>query len=374
MMAGAIGVALWPMLLFGWMTTYPGPAHARLMIHGFFGGFILGFMGTAMPRLVDARPFNAREAFGLLALFFAHLIAATCNALTLADALFIAEFVTLFLLLRRRFHSGGGMPPPSFSLVGLGLGSALVGAALQFIGREWELPSGLDALSRLLAYHAFVLLSVLGAGGFLLPRFLGLGVRRKLPAGDGATPEWRRAARIARSFGLAILGSYGLEAFGWPRAAGVLRAGLVTGWFIYEMPLERLRWSWAGVQWQLVVGLACIPLGILLAALHPAARVTWLHIELIGGFAMITAGVAARVVYGHTGGRPLLERFHWPLTVGGVLMLLGLLSRLVGDLVPSIQTSHYIYAALTWLAGAGVWAACLWPRLTRPDPEADGDA
>jgi hypothetical protein len=42
--AGLIGVALWPVMLLGWMENYPGPSHARLMVQGFFGGFIFGFM------------------------------------------------------------------------------------------------------------------------------------------------------------------------------------------------------------------------------------------------------------------------------------------------------------------------------------------
>ena len=36
---------------------------------------------------------------------------------------------------------------------------------------EWAL------LGRLWSYHAFILLCILGAGGFLLPRFLGVGAR-----------------------------------------------------------------------------------------------------------------------------------------------------------------------------------------------------
>ena len=36
---------------------------------------------------------------------------------------------------------------------------------------EWAL------LGRLWSYHAFILLCILGAGGFLLPRFLGMGAR-----------------------------------------------------------------------------------------------------------------------------------------------------------------------------------------------------
>ncbi len=70
------------------------------------------------------------------------------------------------------------------------------------------------------------------------------------------------------------------------------------------------------------------------------------HIELISGFSLITLGVATRVVFGHSGERDQLERFNAPLTVAAALMLLGLLNRLSGDLVPSTMASHYIYAAL----------------------------
>ena len=61
--AGLLGVALWPAMIFGWTENYPGPSHARLMVQGFFGGFIFGFLGTSMPRLVEARPLSAREAY-----------------------------------------------------------------------------------------------------------------------------------------------------------------------------------------------------------------------------------------------------------------------------------------------------------------------
>ena len=53
-----------------------------------------------------------------------------------------------------------------------------------------------------------------------------------------------------------------------------------------------------------------------------------------------------------------------------LLMLLGLVSRISGDFLPGIQTTHYLYGAGCWIAGAVVWAACVLPRVLRPDPEA----
>lgn len=368
-LAGLVGVSLWPALLLGWTDFYPGAVHARLMMQGFFGGFVIGFMGTAMPKLVDARPFAAREAFGLLGLFLAHFVSATLGRLAVADAIFIVELGLLFQLLRRRCHASGSMPPPSFSLVGLGLLSAGIGAAVHLAGNWWELGTTAELVARLAGYHAFILLSILGAGGFLLPRFLGLGIRRSYMECNTESPEWRRAASMARLAGLAILGTYALEAFGWSRVSASARALITVGYLAYEIPLERLRWNWKGTHWLLVTGMACIPAGMALSGWLPGSRLAFLHVELIGGFALITIGVATRVVFGHTGVRERLDRFHPWLTAAGVLMLLGLISRLVGDLVPSIQNSHYLYAALTWIAGLSVWAVCVLPRVIRPDPD-----
>ncbi len=367
--SGLVGVALWPALLLGWMETYPGGSHARLMMQGFFGGFVIGFMGTAMPKLVDARPFSAREAFGLLGLFLTHLLTATFGLLAIADTVFITEICALFMLLRRRCHASGSMPPPSFSLVGMGLLSAAIGAAIHLVGKWWELSPTAELIARLTGYHGFILLCILGAGGFLLPRFLGLGLRRSYQDTGAESPVWQRAARVARLAGIAILGTYVLEAFGWSRIATTARVLIVVAYLTYEMPVERLRWSWKGVHWLLLTGLLCIPAGMSLAGWFPGLRLAFLHVELIGGFALITIGVATRVVFGHSGVRERLDRFHPWLTTAAVLMLLGLLSRLVGDLVPAIQNSHYLYAALTWMAGLIVWAACVLPRVMRADPD-----
>ena len=368
-LAGLIGIALWPIMLLGWTENYPGPSHARLMVQGFFGGFILGFMGTAMPRLVNARPLSARETFSLLVLFLGNVVANALGLNPLADCLFAGELVFLFGLLRRRCHSGGDLPPPSFVLVGLAFGSALAGTALHLVGRRWELNQPLELLARLLGYHGFVLLAVLGAGGFLLPRFLGMTARRSFPAAAEATPGWNRSVRVAKVAGALIFLTYVVEAFGWSRIAGTARAFIFVAYLAYEMPLERLRWNWHGVQWQLMVGLMCIPLGVLAAAWFPALRATLLHLELVGGFALITTGVATRVVFGHSGVRERLERFHPWLTAAALLMLAGLATRMSGDFLPGIQVTHYLYGAGLWLGGMLVWAACVLPRVLRPDPE-----
>lgn len=368
-LAGLLGVALWVPLLLGWTTDYPGTTHARLMVQGFFSGFIFGFLGTSMPRLLEVPPFVAREVFPLLALFVAQVGAQLAGAVAVGDGLFAAELVLWFALLKSRCHAKRDLPPPNFVLVGLSFGCGLAGTALFLAGRRLELPPELELLARLLSYHAFVLLCVLGAGGFLLPRFLGLGLRREFATASEPTPEWRDAAQFAGATGALILASYLLEATGWSRVAVTLRASVIVGYLWHELPLERLRWTWNGVQWLLVVGLVCVPLGVLASGWLPGWRVALSHLELLSGFGLITLGVATRVVFGHSGERAQLERFHAPLTVAAALMLLGLLNRLSGDLVPSTMASHYLYAALCWCGGVLLWAARVLPKVLKPDPE-----
>lgn len=367
--AGLLGVLLWVPMLLGWTDNYPGATHARLMVQGFFGGFMFGFLGTSMPRLLEVAPLRAVEAFGLLALFLANVAAHTAGQLVLGDALFALELGLWFALLKGRCHAKRDLPPPTFVLVGLAFGCGLAGTALHLASRRWEFPRELELLTRLLSYHAFVLLCVLGAGGFLLPRFLGLGPRRQFATASEPTPEWRKAAQFSGAAGAIVIGTYLLEAIGWPQVAVTLRASVIVGYLWHELPLERLHWTSNGVQRLLVVGLACVPLGVLASGWLPGWRVAMSHIELISGFSLITLGVATRVVFGHSGERAQLERFNAPLTIAAAFMLLGLLNRLSGDLVPSTMASHYIYAAVCWCGGVLLWAARVLPKVLKPDPE-----
>jgi hypothetical protein len=291
------------------------------------------------------------------------------NMTVLADAIFVAELILLIGLLMRRYLSRRDNPPPSFVLVGLAFLSALAGTAVHLAGSRWELSQPVELLSRAFAYHGFVLLCILGAGGFLLPRFLGLGLRRRYPEGTEASPEWKRSVLCAAVAGTIVLVSYVLEIAGWPRTSGTIRALILCGYLAYEMPLEKIRWSWRGVHWLLILGLISIPVGILAAGWLPRMRATLLHLELVAGFALITLGVATRVLFGHSGARDKLERFNVYIGLAVVLILLGMASRISGDFLPAIQTTHYLYGAGCWIVGCLIWGAFALPRVLRPDTE-----
>lgn len=369
LLAGILGVLVWPLVLHGWIERAPGEIHTRLMTLGLFGGFIVGFLGTSLPRLFKATPFRSGETFPLCALFFGATVLYFFGEIALGDALFCLVSVLLLSLSGARFRKRREWPAPSFVMLIPAALCLLGGLGIAELNRLAEASMEASLLERLLLYHGFVLLSLLGAGAFLLPRFLRLGLRRRYEAIGPADKTWRRSALLGLSIGLCIIGSYFVDAFGPGKVGVLMRVIFVLGYLAWEMPVERLRFSRLGVDPILVIGLLMIPLGILCSGWLPGYRVAFSHIEIAGGFGLVTLGVATRVVFGHTGQREQLERFHPWLTLSFVLVLLGVATRIFGELVPRLMISHYNYGAYCWIAGAVVWGACVLTKVIRPDPE-----
>lgn len=371
--SGLVGVALWPLSLMGWIEAYPGVWHIRIMIEGFFGGFMFGFLGTSLPKLLEVRPWACGETCLVAAFQLASTAAhATGNTAT-GDLAFLGAFLVMVASVGRRIGQRKDLPPPGFLLVALGWVAAFAGIGVDHLS-NWVDPDrspALALLSRLWLGHGFVLLGILGAGGFLLPRFLGLGIRERFESSPSPSPAWIRSAALGVMAGGLVLGTYGLEVAGFARSMASIRAGLVALYCVRVMPLERLRWSSLGVQPYLLLGLASIPLGIALSGFQPGFRVSWSHLELVAGFGLMTLGVGTRVVFGHSGRRNRLEAVHGRLVTACVLMLIGMASRMSGDFLPRLQVSHYLYGAVTWMVGLMLWAWVVLPSVMRPDGESD---
>lgn len=123
-------MSLWILYFAGIAILCPGVSHARLVNEGFIASFVIGFLGTAGPRLMKAPHLSRAELLILLTL---DLLAAGLHlgganrAGDVAFGLCVAFF--LFLLGRRSVQRRES-PPPNFALVGLSLVNALAGAVL----------------------------------------------------------------------------------------------------------------------------------------------------------------------------------------------------------------------------------------------------
>ena len=125
-----LGVSLWPLYYAGALTEYPAILHARLMTEGFMASFIIGFLGTAGPRITSAPHFSRAEVLVLLTL---DLLAAGLHfggSHRAGDFLFALCLATFAFILGQRFVQRADSPPPNFVLVALGLLNGVVGALL----------------------------------------------------------------------------------------------------------------------------------------------------------------------------------------------------------------------------------------------------
>ena len=175
MLAGILGVSLWPLHFGGVASLYPGQAHGRLMAFGLFGGFILGFLGTAMPRMLSAPPLGIGNVLLLLGLHLSMLVCFATQHIAWGDRIFLTLLGLFALLMFRRARHRQDTPPPGFVLVGLAFLCVFAGTLLAVLqpGQD-EAGAYWVNLERLLCYQGFVLLPILGVGPFILPRFFGL--------------------------------------------------------------------------------------------------------------------------------------------------------------------------------------------------------
>lgn len=371
-LAGIIGVSLWPLHFIGWMEFYPGQLHARLMASGFFGGIIVGFLGTAMPRMLSAAPFKLWQSATLLGVHLLMILSLAGGKQFWGDALFLILLGGFAACVAVRATQRQDTPPPGFVLVGLGLACVAAGTLLSLmLARNQGEPDVFwTSLQRLLSYQGFVLLPILGVGPFILPRFFGQPSPHNFPEMLIPTPAWARKALLALAAGIVILGSFIIEARGGLRLAYAVRFATTLAYLLVEMPFRNAPGArhtlGAGVR----VAFVLLVSGFLAVACLPGQRVALLHLTLVGGFALISFLVATRVVFGHSGNlERLKDRNRW-LIVALALMLLGLATRITGDFKPSILPTHYSYGALAWIAGVLLWSWRVLPKVAVARPEA----
>jgi uncharacterized protein involved in response to NO len=368
-LAGILGVVVWPLHFAGW-GGYPMLQHARLMANGFFGGFILGFIGTALPRLLSAPPLGICNALLLAFLHLAMVVACATGHLAWGDSLFAALWLLFVGLMAWRFRRRIDTPPPGFVLVGLGLLCAAAGAGLAlWQHHDPELRSSWVFLQRLLSYQGFVLLPILGAGPFLLPRFFGRSSPHDFP--EMAVPHgaWWRKAALALVIGLVIIVSFLIEIRVSVQWGYALRFLATTGYLACEFPWRMAPGTGPGLGRQLRLAFVALMGGYLILVLFPTYRTALLHVVLMGGFAGVTMVAAAWVVYGHSGQIDQLRNRHRWLVTTLVLFWLAMLTRISGDFWPAIMVSHYIYAALLLLAALLLWAGYVLPKVLRAENE-----
>lgn len=368
MVAGIYGVMLWPLHYAKWLDFNPIDAHPRLMIEGFMGAFVLGFLGTAFPRLVGNRRWFALEWLALLGLWLGVVINAAQGRVPAADGTFAALLVLLWAGMVGRWVLGGrDTPPPGFALAMAGLlGAAVAAACLSWDQGLWLGLRGLT-WAKLWLFQGFLLLPLMGIGPYLLPRFLGQSSSHSFADSPRPPAGWWPRVGSAVFWGGHIVASFALEVYGYPVLGQILRAVVIGVWFAIETPLFRPAKSPSTGGTVVRLALVGLIAGCAAAGLWPAARIGSMHLFYVGGLGLMTAAVATRVALGHAGRHDLLVgRMVWLRWVTG-LLLLAATTRMSADFLPKVQVSHHIYAAWTWALAGVIWLLILAKYLFRSE-------
>lgn len=341
------------------------------MIECFLTAFVMGFLGTAFPRLLDVRRLGTSISIPLAIALLACALLHLTGRILWGDITYLATLAAFLGVLLSRARERKDFPPPSFVLVAMGMLSGLVGSGILIVDRIWPmlLVSWVGSMGRILLHQGFPLLPIMGVGAFLLPRFFGLPSRQNLPESRGIPPGWWPHALTALLAGGLVVASFVLEAQGWIRSGYALRLVALIGYFVRELPPHKVLRGRGTLALGLKVALFSIPVGYLMLFINPGHYFTWLHTVFIPGFSLLILIVACRVVFGHGGqSKKFLARL-WIIL--SVIFLLGLaaVTRVSADWMPERRLSHYAYAAITWVAGTLVWFVAVRAALFRRDDD-----
>ncbi|MDB6068844.1 MAG: hypothetical protein JWL81_15, partial [Verrucomicrobiales bacterium] len=364
------GVSLWIFYYAGMLTFYPGLTHARIMMENFGGGFVVGFLGTAGPRMLSGPRLSRLE---LVVLFSLHMAGGMCHWKLMPAAgdgcfaVMLGVLVMGFLGRAVGCWKKGAMRP-QLALALAGLGSGMTGALL--LGNAaWLEKTGMEGwrLAGLLLYQGFLLLPVMGMGSFLFPRILGGGFGGEEKDRRAAAWGWLRAGLAAGM----VLWSFRLEASGWILSGYGLRIVGAGGYLAAGVPWRggagaaRVRRGTLAkaLYWSMALGLAGLVAGAVFHGHHVAAE----HLLYMGGFGLVILVAASRVLFGHSGDLPGFSGKSWQARTILTLTVLAATTRASADLKPSIMISHHLYAALLWAGCVLLWMVWHGRRWMRRD-------
>jgi uncharacterized protein involved in response to NO len=346
------GVLLWPMFYNGLLSFYPGIAHAHIMIQAFGGAFVIGFLGTAGPRVIAAPRLQPWE---LLPLFFLHVASGICHLLGMTawgDWLFLGTLAAfIFTLAGRVLFFRKSLPPPPFLLAAIGLLCGLAGMLIGCIP-SLAATASLYRLAGLLLNQGFLLGPVMGVGIFLFPRLLGNSFGETKP-GPATHRSWRNM--IFNS--LALVASFPIEIWWSPTAGRVIRATA----FVFA--IAQVRW-FKNTKFTMIGPLAnalrffCIPLciiGLIAPILLIEKRIALEHLLFISGYGLVILIAASRVLFGHSGSVERFANHSWIARLIVICLLAAALIRTSADFIPSVTIKNYQYAAAFWIAATSLW-------------------
>lgn len=337
------GVLLWVPQIWS-PDNYPVLVHRYLMLNGYVGMLIAGFLMTAVPRF--SKTFEA-QSFEILSFFlvtFLGLFFAYRDQESLVFLLSSLQAVIILLFMFRRITKRKENPPYSFIFI-------FVGLILWFLSGIGSLIYGTDAFKQL-HYEGSITAIILGVGSRLIPGILGhieivSAQREKYETPDPILKT------VPYHFYLSIIlfvGSYFLLEF----YGSIIRAVVVgtigfAYWKLYALPRER-----TALTWNIWVCGYMIVFSFILKAVWEDGVIHASHALFISGIVLIGLLISTRVIQSHGPKDKTLENWKGLYWVSG-LLLLAAATRVTAFIMPDGYLRHLGYSSLVLTIAVLIW-------------------
>lgn len=351
------GVGHWLFYALGWMKEYFSFLHACIQTQLYLPCFVGGFLMTAVPRFSGTRPARAWELAGSVLLMAGMAVALLLGRWVVSEGFYVlwlgllAHFIVSRFLKKQVAH-----PPVGFvwimPAIFLGMAGALI-IILTLTGRVG--PAWME-MGRSMQEQGFMLALVLGVGGFLGPRLMG--IHELPPAGiKNFKAKIPNRMLIHAACAALLITSFFLEgSHEDPRGYG-LRAIIVTGVFLWTRVLNFKIISGPSFFIRLLsASFWMITLGYVLLPFFPKFHTALLHFVFLGGFSLMIFCVSTMVVVNHAGRGEDLERPLWIFWLIGIGVAAALAIRISATffgeqyfMLLGISASAWLGAGIGWL-------------------------
>lgn len=375
-LAGLCGVGNWFLYNQGLVDYYSGALHAAIQMQLCMGGFIAGFLMTAVPRMSASKYAQPGETLALLGLSVLMLLAYMTNRLVWGQAGYIlwlcllVRFMVVRFKDRRREGAPGAKPPVEFIWIPGGVLLGLTGAVCGLLSHKY---AGLAHFSRQVMDQGFVLAVVSGVGGFMGARLTGR--FHAAPTGQpgcapGAVSAGRGRLLLFHGVCLAAFAaSFVLEGLRMDEPAYLVRALALTASFCRSGTLPKWPRTRHFYVWVIWLSFWLVILGLWGCFFHAEYRKTTLHVSFLGGLGLMTYMVATMVVLSHAGRAEQIRKPLPVLILVTIAILVSLGFRIAAVLDQENFFAFVSAASMLWVGAGVVWLVLMLPCFfIFPDP------
>lgn len=339
------GALIWLPLLWD-PGVYPVLTHRYLMLNGFVGCFVGGFLMTAVPKFSQTDTAKKAEIIFYLAVTLLGLVPAHSDQPVGVFLFSSLQPLVLLAFLFKRISKRKVNPPYSFVFIFVGLLLWLLSGVLSaFVDSE---------AFKHLHYEGAIAAIILGVGSRLIPGILG-----HVEIVQAQRASYEKVTTILKTipihFALLILsfvGSY----FLLDEIGAIIRAFVVCVigfgyWRLWKSPIEKTALTW------------CIWIAGWLILLSFVLRAVWLeggihagHSFFINGVVLLSLLIATRVLQSHGPKNKDLEQSKI-LYLTTALIFLAAAVRVCAFIMPELYLSHLGYSSIILSLAVTIWGA-----------------